>query len=994
MSLARLLEDAGPRVAGSDAETAAFDRVQAALESIRESISRSSGSGSDSPVAVEILRATHSGQFALRGPGAAVAREQTMVYTNLTSLAIRVRHRDWNPDDPVSNPAAFISAHVDTVHVSPGGFDNAANVAVAVETARAFAHGAADRPEDARAGALIVAFNSAEEDGFMGAHGVATGHPWFPSVGCALNLESMGVGGPHRMFQATRGGASDALLRVWSEAAPRPTGTVVASDIFAAGLIKSDTDHRVFRDDGDAPGFDFAFLERTEAYHTPRDRLARAREGSLQASGDNLLAFARAFAKRPPEGTTRGGVSRAEGGARRGARVAAGAKTNANDDARVDANGDANVHVNVDVNANMNAGTGPGSPAPSEDVGVTWFATPGFSRFAMYDAFDPNVGAAMIVASATTFASIARGAYLRDAASAADAARTAAAAATATVGAAAAGLVGPVAGAAAAILAAVLAGTPAPWAADKRLFFAIAVPPAIVAPAMVLAATRAALTRLKRPADEPPEVAAARRKKNDDDDDGNEDDEDGDGRARRRVTSAAYLTPDASADWTLLAATTFVASSLSAWLVRRRVASAYLVVVPAACWTAALLLAPAARVWREFAGARATLGSRALGLGSVPTPTAIATASLAPAWIAFPTYLEFAELVFGMTARSRAPPTALRGYAHDAVCGAAAGAFAFLLLPMILTLLREPQTKRDGAKSDVPASDRSRSRSRSRGEFQNAETHPFASSFATSTGLLCVAWALAIGFSTTTSSPSRGSPWTADRPLPLSVAAVSTSTGDVFVVAHPAGPGPSSAFAAAFRAAGLDVTCDDVRVDMASYAATSDAGACVIRDGALAGEMAASIPAPSLAPATPPRARLVPVRFDPGGAGRWVIAVDRSCARRVAVVPGDDAKNVPVGPWRLVALGGAGTGTGNVRYAAFGAGGGGNATKGAFVVWVETRERAGDACVGAVTARADHDVEVPAVRRVLDAAPEWVTTFAKHHTPLKAARVVVADATG
>ena len=433
MSFARLLEDAGPRVAGSDAETAAFDRVQAALESIRAR----TRSGSDSPVAVEILRATHSGQFALRGPGAAVSREQTMVYSNLTSLAVRVRHRDWNPDDPGSNPAAFVSAHVDTVHVSPGGFDNAANVAVAVETARAFAHGAVERPDDVRAGALIVAFNSAEEDGFMGAHGVATGHPWFPSVGCALNLESMGVGGPHRMFQATRGGASDALVRLWSRAAPRPTGTVVASDIFAAGLIKSDTDHRVFRDDGDAPGFDFAFLERTEAYHTPRDRLALAREGSLQASGDNLLAFARAFAKRPPEGTARGGVRRGAnaGGVSRAANagIANAARAHAARDAHAE-------HARVE-----NAG----SPANEEASGVTWFAIPGFSRFATFDAPGPNVGAAIFVASATTFASIARGAYLRDAASAADAARTLAAAATATAGAAAAGLAGPVAGAAA-----------------------------------------------------------------------------------------------------------------------------------------------------------------------------------------------------------------------------------------------------------------------------------------------------------------------------------------------------------------------------------------------------------------------------------------------------------------------------------------------------------------------------------------------------------------
>ena len=76
--------------------------------------------------------------------------------------------------------------------------------------------------------------------------------------------------------------------------------------------------------------------------------------------------------------------------------------------------------------------------------------------------------------------------------------------------------------------------------------------------------------------------------------------------------------------------------------------------------------------------------------------------------------------------------------------------------------------------------------------------------------------------------------------------------------------------------------------------------------------------------------------------------------------------------------------------------GGGNATttSDGFVVWVETRKNAKNACADAVTARADHDVEVSAVRRILDAAPKWTTAFAKHHTPLKAARVARADATG
>ena len=110
------------------------------------------------------------------------------------------------------------------------------------------------------------------------------------------------------MFQVTRGASSDALLRLWSRSAPRPSGTVIASDIFASGLISSDTDHRIWRDVGDAPGFDFAFLEKTRDYHTPRDALRNVRSGTAQAVGENLLAFVRAFSLKPPE---RGGKAAA-----------------------------------------------------------------------------------------------------------------------------------------------------------------------------------------------------------------------------------------------------------------------------------------------------------------------------------------------------------------------------------------------------------------------------------------------------------------------------------------------------------------------------------------------------------------------------------------------------------------------------------------------------------------------------------------------------------
>ena len=114
------------------------------------------------------------------------------------------------------------------------------------------------------------------------------------------------------------------------------------------GLIKSDTDHRIFRDVGDTAGFDFAFLEKTHLYHTPGDRLSAVRAGSLQTSGDNLLPFVMAFAKSPP--LESGGVSLTGAGA---------------------------------------AAAGAGGRRPRQRA-LTWFAPPGASTYVLYGGEDVN----------------------------------------------------------------------------------------------------------------------------------------------------------------------------------------------------------------------------------------------------------------------------------------------------------------------------------------------------------------------------------------------------------------------------------------------------------------------------------------------------------------------------------------------------------------------------------------------------------------------------
>ena len=48
---------------------------------------------------------------------------------------------------------------------------------------------------------LLVVLNSAEETFMQAAHGFATQHPFAPTVGAVINLESTGSGGPDLVFR-------------------------------------------------------------------------------------------------------------------------------------------------------------------------------------------------------------------------------------------------------------------------------------------------------------------------------------------------------------------------------------------------------------------------------------------------------------------------------------------------------------------------------------------------------------------------------------------------------------------------------------------------------------------------------------------------------------------------------------------------------------------------------------------------------------------------
>ncbi|XP_055340632.1 endoplasmic reticulum metallopeptidase 1-like isoform X2 [Paramacrobiotus metropolitanus] len=198
-------------------------------------------------------------------------------YQDVHNVLVRI-----GPVDADSNRTLLVNCHFDAAIGVDGASDDLAQCVSMLEVLTVLSQ-RGTLPAN-----LLFLFNGAEESILQGSHGFVTQHPWAKDITAFINLEAAGSGGRDALFQT--GPKHPWLVRAYSRV-PYPCGNSMGEEIFQSGVIPSDTDFRIFRDHGQLPGVDIAYVENGYIYHTHYDTIDQITRGTLQRSGENLLAL-------------------------------------------------------------------------------------------------------------------------------------------------------------------------------------------------------------------------------------------------------------------------------------------------------------------------------------------------------------------------------------------------------------------------------------------------------------------------------------------------------------------------------------------------------------------------------------------------------------------------------------------------------------------------------------------------------------------------------
>lgn len=265
----------GPKVVGSNAnEIRAFNFIYDHLNELRNNSERKS----DITVDHQIVSGHNFERSA---------------YVNIQNIVVRVQGE--------TDHALMLNCHFDSVPGSPGAADDTVMCCVMIEVLRLISL-SNDKPKHS----IIFLFNGSEEEDLQAAHGFITQHRWAKDVRAYINLESTGSGGREVLFRS--GPKHDWMIKLYRQSVPRPFGHAFAEELFETGVIPSATDFQIFRDDGEIPGLDFAYVEDGWRYHTRYDSIDYITLESIQYTGENIFELAKKMASsdelaNPPEGS-------------------------------------------------------------------------------------------------------------------------------------------------------------------------------------------------------------------------------------------------------------------------------------------------------------------------------------------------------------------------------------------------------------------------------------------------------------------------------------------------------------------------------------------------------------------------------------------------------------------------------------------------------------------------------------------------------------------
>ncbi len=164
----------------------------------------------------------------------------------------------------------LVNAHYDSVSTSYGAADDGMGVSSILQLIQYFTT-PGNRPKKG----VVALFNNGEEDYLYGTYAFGRS-PLLPYIHTFLNLEGTGGGGRAMLFRTT-----DQEVTAAYAGTSHPLGTVIASDAFGMGFVRSQTDYLLLNSYYGQRGLDMAFYKPRSRYHNSQDDVTHTSRDTL-----------------------------------------------------------------------------------------------------------------------------------------------------------------------------------------------------------------------------------------------------------------------------------------------------------------------------------------------------------------------------------------------------------------------------------------------------------------------------------------------------------------------------------------------------------------------------------------------------------------------------------------------------------------------------------------------------------------------------------------